>query len=121
VLANLAYSGGLAAALFFVLSFAGGGTSLSAYVATLPYGVLLTLALILLGTVLPYSEEYPFSSAFSALFGVFAGVPLSYMLQKSASIIPQDLMGIAMTAGIGILALAIYSADSWRATHDSGV
>ena len=40
VLANSTYSGGLAAALFFVLSFAGGGTSLSAYVATLPYGVL---------------------------------------------------------------------------------
>lgn len=121
VLANLAYSGGLAAALFFVLSFAGGGTSFSAYVATLPYGMLLTLAFTLLGTVLPYSEEYPFSSAFSALFGVFAGVPLSYVLQKSASIIPRDLMGIALTAAIGILALAVYSADSWRATHDSGV
>ena len=94
---------------------------MSAYVATLPYGLCLTLALTLLGTVLPYSEEYPFSSAFSALFGVFAGVPLSYVLQKSASIIPQDLMGIAMTAGIGLLALAIYSADSWRAAHDSGV
>ena len=121
VLANLAYSGGLAAALFFMLSFAGGGTSLPAYVATLPYGVLLTLALTLLGTVLPYSEEYPFSSAFSALFGVFTGVPLSYVLQKSTSIIPQDLMGIAMAAGIGILALAIYSADTWRVIHDSGV
>jgi hypothetical protein len=121
VLANLAYSGGLAAALFFVLSFAGGGTSPAAYVATLPYGMLLTLAFTLLGTVLPYSEEYPFSSAFSALFGVFAGVPLSYVLQKAASIIPQDLMGIAMTVAIGILAVAIYSADSWRATHDSGV
>ena len=120
VLANLAYSGGLAAALFFVLSFAGGGTSLQAYVATLPYGVLLTLALTLLGTVLPYSEEYPFSSAFSALFGVFAGVPLSYVLGKSTSMVPQDMMGIAMTAAIGVLALAIYFADSWRATHDSG-
>jgi hypothetical protein len=120
VLANLSYSGGLAAALFFVLSFAGGGTSLPAYVATLPYGVLLTLALTLLGTVLPYSEEYPFSSAFSALFGVFAGVPLSYALQKSTSIIPRNLMGVALVAAICILALAIYSADSWRATHDSG-
>jgi hypothetical protein len=84
MLANFTYSGGLAAALFFVLWLAGGQTSLSAYVATLPYGVLLILALTLLGTVLPYSEEYPFSSAFSALFGVFAGVPLSYVLQKSA-------------------------------------
>jgi hypothetical protein len=121
VLAKLAYSGGLAAALFFVLSFAGGGTSLPAYVATLPYGVLLTLALTLLGTVLPYSEEYPFSSAFSALFGVFAGIPLSYVLQKSTSMVPQDMMGIAMTAAIGVLALAIYCADSWRVTHDSGV
>lgn len=120
VLANLAYSGGLAAALFFMLSFAGGGTSLAAYVATLPYGVLLTLALSLLGTVLPYSEEYPFSSAFSALFGVFAGVPLSYALQKSTSMVPQDMMGIAVAAGIGILVLAIYCADSWRVTHDSG-
>jgi hypothetical protein len=82
--------------------------------------VLLTLALTLLGTVLPYSEEYPFSSAFSALFGVFAGVPLSYALQKSTSIIPRNLMGVALVAAICILALAIYSADSWRATHDSG-
>lgn len=121
VLANLTYSGGLAAALFFVLSFAGGGTSLSAYVATLPYGVLLILALTLLGTVLPYSEEYPFSSAFSALFGVFAGVPLSYVLQKATSSIPRDLMGLVLAAAIGILVLAICSADSWRATHDSGV
>jgi hypothetical protein len=121
VLANLAYSGGLAAALFFVLSFAGGGTSLSAYFATLPYGVLLTLALTLLGTVLPYSEEYPFSSAFSALFGVFAGVPLSYALQKSASILPRDLMSFALMAAICVMVLAIFSADSWRATHDSGV
>jgi hypothetical protein len=121
VLANLTYSGGLAAALYFVLSFAGGGTSLSAYVATLPYGVLLILALTLLGTVLPYSEEYPFSSAFSALFGVFAGVPLSYVLQKATSSIPRDLMGLVLAAAIGILVLAICSADSWRATHDSGV
>jgi hypothetical protein len=121
VLANLTYSGGLAAALFFVLSFAGGGTSLSAYVATLPYGVLLILALTLLGTVLPYSEEYPFSSAFSALFGVFAGVPLSYVLQKAASSIPRDLISLALAAAIGILVLAICFADSWRATHDSGV
>jgi hypothetical protein len=94
MLANLTYSGGLAAALFFVLWLAGGQTSLAAYAATLPYGVLLILALTLLGTVLPYSEEYPFSSAFSALFGVFAGVPLSYVLQKSAGIIPPDLMGL---------------------------
>ncbi len=121
VLANVTYSGGLAAALFFVLSFAGGGTSLSAYVATLPYGLLLILALTLLGTVLPYSEEYPFSSAFSALFGVFAGVPLSYVLQKSTSIIPGDLVGFTLAAAVGVLVLAIYSADSWRATHDSGV
>jgi hypothetical protein len=121
VLANLTFSGGLAAALFFVLSFAGGGTSLSAYFATLPYGVLLILALTLLGTVLPYSEEYPFSSAFSALFGVFAGVPLSYVLQKSTGIIPRDLMGRALAAAAGILVLAIYSFDSWRTAHDSGV
>ena len=120
VFANLAYSGGLAAVLFFVLSFAGGGTSLSVYAATLPYGMLLTLALTLLGTVLPYSEEYPFSSAFSALFGVFAGVPLSYVLQKSISTIPQDRMSVALSAAIGILALSIYAADSWRASHDSG-
>jgi hypothetical protein len=119
VSANLAYSGGLAAALFFVLSLAGGGTSLSAYATTLPYGVLLTLALTLLGTVLPYSEEYPFSSAFSALFGVFAGVPLSYLLQKSAGIVPQGLMGFALAGASGILVLAIFSADSWRAAHDS--
>ncbi len=121
VLANLTFSGGLAAALFFVLSFAGGGTSLSAYVVTLPYGVLLILALTLLGTVLPYSEDYPFSSAFSALFGVFAGVPLSYVMQKSTGIIPRDLMGLALAAAAGILVLAIYSVDSWRTTHDSGV
>ena len=121
VLANLAYSGGLAAALFFVLSFAGGGTSLSVYAATLPYGVLLILALTLLGTVLPYAEEYPFSSAFSALFGVFAGVPLSYVLQKSAGIIPQGMMGFALAAAAGILVLAIFSADSWRAAHDNGL
>ena len=120
VLANLVYSGGLAALLFFVLSFAGGGTSLSVYAATLPYGVLLTLALTLLGTILPYSEEYPFSSAFSALFGVFAGVPLSYVLQKSTSFIPQERMSIALSAAIGVLALSIYAADSWRATRDSG-
>jgi hypothetical protein len=30
------------------------------------------------------------------------------------------MMGIAMTAALGVLALAIYSTDSWRATHDSG-
>jgi hypothetical protein len=83
--------------------------------------VLLILALTLLGTVLPYSEEYPFSSAFSALFGVFAGVPLSYVLQKATSSIPRDLMSLALAAAIGILLLAICSADSWRATHDSGV
>lgn len=121
VLANLAFSGGLAAVLFFVLSFAGGGTTLSAYVATLPYGVLLILALTLLGTVLPYSEEYPFASAFSALFGVFAGVPLSYVLQRSTGIIPQNLMGLALAAAVGILVLAIYTVDSWRAANGSGV
>jgi len=119
MLANFTYSGGLAAALFFVLWLAGGQTSLSAYVATLPYGVLLILTL--LGTVLPYSEEYPFSSAFSALFGVFAGVPLSYVLQKSAGFIPQYLMGFALVAAAGVLILAIFSADSWRSSHDSGV
>jgi hypothetical protein len=75
----------------------------------------------LLGTVLPYSEEYPFSSAFSALFGVFAGVPLSYLLQKSAGIVPQGLMGFALAGASGILVLAIFSADSWRAAHDSGL
>ena len=92
---------------------------MSVYAATLPYGVLLTLALTLLGTILPYSEEYPFSSAFSALFGVFAGVPLSYVLQKSTSFIPQERMSIALSAAIGVLALSIYAADSWRATRDS--
>jgi hypothetical protein len=120
MLANLTYSGGLAAALFFLLWLAGGQTSLSAY-APLPYGLLLILALTLLGTVLPYSEEYPFSSAFSALFGVFAGVPLPYVLQKSAGIIPPELMGFALVAATGILILAIFSADSWRASRDSGV
>ena len=94
---------------------------MSAYAATLPYGVLLILALTLLGTVLPYSEEYPFSSAFSALFGVFTGVPLSYVLQKSAGTIPPDLMGFALVAAAGILILAIFSADSWRASRDCGV
>jgi hypothetical protein len=52
---------------------------------------------------------------------VFAGVPLSYVLQRSTGIIPQDLMGFALAAAVGILVLAIYSVDSWRAANGSGV
>jgi hypothetical protein len=29
-------------------------------------------------------------------------------------------MSVALSAAIGILALGIYAADSWRASHDRG-
>jgi hypothetical protein len=118
VLSNCAYSGSLAALLFLIYSPVSEQTTVAAYLVTAPYGVLFVLGLTFAGTLLPYSEEYPFSSAFSALFVALFGMPLSYAFQKLVLVVPEELFGATVFVCAVVLALLIYVVDVWRANSD---
>ncbi len=115
---NCVYCGSLAALLFLVYSFVSDQTTAASFLTTLQYGMLLALGLTLAGVVLPYSERYPFSSAFSALFGTILGLPLSYAFQRLFSIVPEKLIGIMVLMVAAVLVLLIYCVDKWRTSID---
>ncbi|HSL00824.1 MAG TPA: hypothetical protein VK869_10840 [Rubrobacteraceae bacterium] len=116
--ANCVYCGALAALLFVVYSFASDQTTAASFLRSLPFGLLLVLGLTLAGVVLPYSERYPFSSAFSALFGAILGLPLSYVLGRLLSIVPGELAGAAVLTLAAVVVLLIYCADRWKTIVD---
>jgi hypothetical protein len=111
---NCAYCGSLAALLFVIYSLASDQTTLKSFLATLPYGLLFILGLTLAGVVLPYSERYPFSSAFSVLFGTVLGLPLSYASGRLFSVVPERAIGAAVLTLAAVLVILIYCADRWR-------
>lgn len=120
IVSNCAYCGALAALLFAVCSPASDQCTPETFVDTLPYGALLVLGLTLAGVVLPYSERYPFSSAFSALFGTVLALPLSYASGRLFSVVPNEAVGAAALALAAALVVLIYCADGWRVSGNPG-
>ena len=118
VLSNCVFSGLLAALLFLIYATVSEQTSVATFLDTAPYGLLFVLGITLSGTLLPYSEEYPFASAFSALFVTVVGVPLGYAFQKLVLVVPEALLGATVFACAAALVLLIYLVDSWRAGSD---
>lgn len=111
---NCVYCGSLAALLFVIYSFASDQTTVASFLSSLPYGLLLVLGLTLAGVVLPYSERYPFSSAFSALIGAILGLPLSYAFGRLLSIVPEELVSATVLVLAAVLVMLIYFVDRWR-------
>lgn len=111
---NCMYSAGLAAILFAIFSLISEQTSLSFFLDTLPLGILLTLGFMLLGTVLPYSSEYPFSTALSSLFGIAVGIPATYAIQRLLSSLSPDMHRPVGIVAIAVIALLIWGGDQWR-------
>lgn len=118
---NCVYCGSLAALLFVVYSFASDQTTAASFLTSLPYGLLLVLGLTLAGVALPYSERYPFSSAFSALFGAILGLPLSYAFARLLSIVPGKLVSATVLMLAAVLVLLIYYLDRWRTSIDGNI
>ncbi len=111
---NCMYSTGLAATLFAILYPISEQISLDTFLSTLPLGILLTLGFMLLGTVLPYSIEYPFSAALSSLFGIAVSIPVMYGIQKSLSLLSPEMLRPVGAVVIVIIALLIWGMDRWR-------
>lgn len=118
LVSNCAFCGSLAALLFLVYSPVSEQTTVYAFLTTLPYGLMLVLALTLAGVVLPYSESYPFSTALSALFVSIAALPLSYALQRLFSVVPERLTSIVALLVAAVFVLLIYCVDRWRTSSD---
>jgi hypothetical protein len=114
LISNCVFCGSLAALLFLVYSPASDQTTVLSFLTTLPFGVMLVLALTLAGVVLPYSEKYPFSTALSALLASIVGLPLSYALQRLFLILPEKLTGLAALLVAAGFVLLIYRVDKWR-------
>jgi branched-subunit amino acid ABC-type transport system permease component len=104
--------------LFLVYSPISSQVTVLSYVQTAVFGALFTVAVTLAGTILPYSEEYPFSAAASALLVTVAGVPLSYAFQRFVHAIPENSVTAFSLGFTLVLAALIYLVDGWRYRSD---
>lgn len=118
IAANCLLSGALAAVLFLVYAPISDQVTVFAYVQTAMFGALFTVAVTLAGTILPYSEEYPFSAAASALLVTVAGVPLGYVFQRFVQVVPENSVAAFSLGFTLLLAALIYLVDVWRYGSD---
>lgn len=115
---NCLLTAALAAALFLTFAPVSDQFGVASYLQTAVLGLLLTVAVTLAGTVLPYSAEYPFSAAASALLVAVAGIPLGYALQALTRAVPVGFTAMLHLGLALALAALVYLVDDWRYRSD---
>lgn len=118
IASNCLLSGALSAILFLIYSPVSSQVTVFSYVQTAVFGALFTVAVTLAGTILPYSEEHPFSAAASALLVTVTGVPLGYAFQKLIYAVPENFVTAFNLSFTLALASLVYLVDEWRYRSD---
>jgi hypothetical protein len=115
--ANIAFN--LVVGILFVslLLILQGGPAQLAFVY-LPVGMLVTCVCFLAGILLPYSQDHPYSTAFSSIIVCLVGLPLLLVSARVLSKLQDNAFYLVLSLST-LLVIALTSlVEGWRHAHD---